>query len=86
MKNLDSVHIDIEDNEDVADMFAGCKAGHTVKLSIEATITEHTEDRVSASIDGIESVEKVGEYEDEDEDELDGEEVDTPQEGADEDY
>jgi len=76
MRNLDSIHIDIEDNEEVADLFSGCKAGHTVRLTVEATITEYTEDRVSASIDGIESVDKTGGDEDEEEeDEEGGEEV-----------
>jgi hypothetical protein len=84
MKNLDSVHIDTEDNEEVSELFSGCKAGHEISITLQATITEHTEDRVSASIDGIETVDKIGEYEDEDE--LDGEEVDSPQEGTDEDY
>ena len=64
MKNLDSIHIDIEDNEEVAELFSGCKAGHEIKLTLEATITEHTEDRVSASIDGIEEVDKIGGYDD----------------------
>ncbi len=77
MRNLDSIHIDIEDNEEVADLFAGCKAGHEIRVTLQATVTEYTEDRVSASIDGIESVDKTGgdEDEDEDEDEEDTEEV-----------
>jgi len=69
MKNLDTIHLDIEDNEEVSDLFSGCKAGHTVKISLEATITEHTEDRIAASVDGIEEVEKVGDYDDDDDDE-----------------
>jgi hypothetical protein len=73
MKNLDTINIDIEDNEEVADLFEGCKAGHVVKITLEATITERTEDRVNASIDGIESVSKEEGYEDEDEDDGDEE-------------
>ena len=84
MHNLDSVHIDIEDNEEVADLFAGCKAGHVVRITLEATITERTEDRVGASIDGIEDVDKIGGYDDEDE-EPEDEEVED-EEGADEEY
>ena len=85
MHNLDSVHIDIEDNEEVADLFAGCKAGHVVRITLEATITERTEDRVGASIDGIEDVDKIGGYDDEDE-EPEDEEVEDDEEGADEEY
>lgn len=85
MHNLDSVHIDIEDNEEVADLFAGCKAGHVVRITLEATITERTEDRVGASIDGIEDVDKIGGYDDEDE-EPEDEEVEGDEEGADEEY
>lgn len=85
MHNLDSVHIDIEDNEEVADLFAGCKAGHVVRITLEATITERTEDRVGASIDGIEDVDKIGGYDDEEE-EPEDEEVEDDEEGADEEY
>ena len=74
MKNLDSVAIDIEDNEEVAELFEGCKAGHVVTITMEATITERTEDRVAASIDGIENVIKEEGYEDEEEDDSEGEE------------
>ena len=41
---------------------------------MEATITERTEDRVAASIDGIENVIKEEGYEDEEEDDSEGEE------------
>ena len=85
MHNLDSVHIDIEDNEEVADLFAGCKAGHVVRITLEATITERTEDRVGARIDGIEDVDKIGGYDDEEE-EPEDEEVEDDEEGADEEY
>ena len=84
MQNLDSVHIDIEDNEEVAELFEGCKAGHVVKLTLEATITEYTEDRVSASIDGIEQVDKLSGDDDDDDDDEDTEEED--EEGTDEEY
>ena len=40
---------------------------------MEATITERTEDRVAASVDGIEQVDKIGGYDDEDEDTEDAE-------------
>ena len=83
MQNLDSVHIDIEDNEDVAELFEGCKAGHVVRITMEATITERTEDRVAASVDGIEQVDKIGGYDDEDEETEDAE---GDEEGADEEY
>ena len=85
MQNLDSVHIDIEDNEDVAELFEGCKAGHVVRITMEATIAERTEDRVAASIDGIEQVDKIGGY-DEDEEDEDMEDVEEDEEGADEEY
>jgi len=85
MHNLDSVHIDIEDNEEVADLFAGCKAGHVVRITLEATITERTDDRVGASIDGIENVDKIGGYDD-DEDDMDDDESEDYEEGADEEY
>ena len=81
MQNLDSVHIDIEDNEDVAELFEGCKAGHVVRITMEATITERTEDRVAASVDGIEQVDKIGGYDDEETEDAEGDE-----EGADEEY
>ena len=81
MQNLDSVHIDIEDNEDVAELFEGCKAGHVVRITMEATITERTEDRVTASVDGIEQVDKIGGYDDEETEDAEGDE-----EGADEEY
>ena len=78
MKELDIVNIDIEDNEEVAEMFEGCKAGHVVSITLEATITERTEDRVAASIDGLEKVDKIGGYDDDEEE--DGEEEDDEEE------
>lgn len=84
MQNLDSVHVDIEDNEEVGDLFAGCKAGHVVRITLEATISEKTEDRVSASIDGIEAVDKLEGYDEEDE--SDNEDENEDAEGPDEEY
>ena len=62
----DTVHLDLEDNEEVSEMFAGCTPGQSVTLTLEVTINEHSDDRLSASIDGVESVNKGEDYEEED--------------------
>lgn len=64
-----TIHIDLEDNEEVADMFSGCKAGQSVTITAEFTISEHSDDRVTASIDAIETVSKDGGYDEEEPDE-----------------
>jgi hypothetical protein len=84
MKNLNTIHIDIEDNEEVSDLFQGCKAGDVVRITAEVTITEHTEDRVSGAIDGVESLKKISGYDDDDDDDDDEEEEEV--ESADETY
>ena len=65
MKPLDTVNIDFEDNEDVANMFADATAGGTLSLTLQVTVNEINEDHVSASIDGVENVSGADEGEEE---------------------
>lgn len=63
-----TIHIDLEDNEEVANMFSGCKPGQGVTITAEFTINELSDDRVTASIDGIENVSKDEGYDEEEPD------------------
>ena len=67
-KTLDTLTLDLEDNEDVADMFAGATAGDTLAVTMQGTVNEVTDTTISISVDGVDSV-------DVDEDDL-GEEED----------
>lgn len=87
-KSLDTMTLDFEDNEDVYNMFAGSTTGDTLDITVQATVNEISENQISVSIDGVESVnnlseDEVGEeIEMEDEDEYEYEEEEEEEEGV----
>jgi len=63
MKSLDTMTIDLEDNEDVYNMFSGSNTGDTLDIVVQATVNEINENQISVSIDGVESVKNLSEDE-----------------------
>jgi len=55
--------IDLEDNEDVYNMFSGSNTGDTLDIVVQATVNEINENQISVSIDGVESVKNLSEDE-----------------------
>jgi hypothetical protein len=62
-KSLDTMTLDFEDNEDVYNMFAGSTTGDTLDITVQATVNEISENQISVSIDGVETVNNLSEDE-----------------------
>lgn len=60
-KSLDTMTLDLEDNDDVANMFAGAVTGDTLEIKAQASIIEVNENQISLSVDGVESVSNLSE-------------------------